>query len=74
MPPPRDLVKMCDMGLLMGAPVMENACGRLASALSALYASLFLTEDRGASSPPLKRAKTAVEVPLAKTVKVKVSL
>ena len=69
----RDLVKMCDMGLLMGAPVMENACGRLASALSRLYASMFLTESRGPSNPP-KRAKTAPETPFGDTSKIKVRL
>ena len=68
----KDLVKMCDMGLLMGAPVMENACGRLASALSRLYASMFLTESHGPSSSP-KRAKTAPPgIPFGGTSKIKV--
>ena len=63
---------MCDMGLLMGAPVMENACGRLASALSRLYASTFLTESHSASSSP-KRAKTAPPgIPYGGTFKIKV--
>ena len=68
----RDLVKMCDMGLLMGAPVMENACGRLASALSQLYSSLFPTEGHGPSNPP-KRAKIASpKTPFDGTSKIKV--
>ena len=69
----KDLVKMCDMGLLMGGPVMENACGRLASALSGLYASMFLTERSPRPSNPPKRAKTtAPEIPFAVTSKIKV--
>lgn len=68
----KDLVKMCDMGLLMGGPVMENACGRLASALSGLYASMFLTERSPRPSNPPKRAKTtAPEIPFAVTSKIK---
>ena len=27
----KDLVKMCDIGLLMGAPVLDNVCSKLAS-------------------------------------------
>ena len=68
----RDLVKMCDMGLLMGAPVMENACGRMASALSKLYASTFLSEGDTPSNPP-KRPKIASEIPFGRSSKIKVT-
>ena len=68
----RDLVKMCDMGLLMGAPVMENACGRMASALSRLYASTFLTDGDTPSNPP-KRPKIAPDIPFGRSSKIKVT-
>ena len=68
----RDLVKMCDMGLLMGAPVMENACGRMASALSRLYASTFLSESDAPSNPP-KRPRIAPDIPFGRSSKIKVT-
>ena len=35
----KDLIKMCDMALLMGAPILNHLCGKLASSLSKLILS-----------------------------------
>ncbi len=35
----KDLVKMCDVGLLMGAPILDNACSKLASRFSSRLSS-----------------------------------
>lgn len=64
-----DSIKMCDMGLLMGAPVLDNIFAHLASELS-LFAQYIVHEEE----PPFKRSKTnefvTVEDVLGKAVHV----
>jgi lysine-specific demethylase 8 len=55
----RDLIRMSDLGLLMGAPVMNDACGRMASKLSALHRELVKSDgsidDEEGAIPPKKK-------------------
>ena len=64
-----DLVKLCDVGLLMGAPVMDNVCGKMATELSAIHRKLRegpgkdAKEEGKADEPEQKKLKVDVLPP-----------
>ncbi len=63
----KELIKLCDLGWMMGAPVMDGVCAKLADKLSELV------EDQQDQVPPAKRSRkdhvTTYSIPIPKRPK-----
>ncbi len=64
----RDLIKMCDMGLLLGEPVLNDACGKMAESLSDFLLHVIPeSDDSGADDcSPSSAKRRKISVPSSK--------
>jgi lysine-specific demethylase 8 len=54
----KDLVKICDIGLLMGAPILDNICSRMATSFSKQLVKT-IPDHHSSSDIPTKKIKLA---------------